>query len=183
MSKSSKHLRLLLLMSLFSALSIVFGKLLAFNIGDTVRISFESLPILFAGVFLGPLCGAVVGAVADLLGCLLVGYAINPIITLGAVAIGLLSGVIFRIAKPLPMAVRLFFAVFIAHIFGSVLIKTVGLIVYYESPVHLFFVRTYYLGIAAVEGALLLAIAKSNAVRALDRMLDRTEANKEDTHR
>lgn len=180
MSKSSKHLRILLLMSLFSALSIVFGKLLAFNIGDTVRVSFESLPILFAGVFLGPLCGALVGVVADLVGCLLVGYAINPIITLGAAVIGLCSGLLFRLLKPLPTAARIFIAVFISHILGSVLIKTVGLIVYYGSPTALFLVRLYYIGIAAAEGALLLALTKSAVRPALDRLLGRSAAGRED---
>ena len=72
-TNSKRRLRILLLISMFSALSIVFGKFLAFNIGDTIRISFENLPILFAGIFLGPLHGMIVGVVADLVGCVLAG--------------------------------------------------------------------------------------------------------------
>ena len=142
MSKSSKHLRILLLVSLFSALSIVFGKLLAFNLGETIRISFESLPILLAGIFLGPIHGMLVGVVADLLGCLIVGYAINPIITAGAAVIGLSSGLLFYATKPFPTAVRIFISVLSAHVLGSILIKTVGLILYYGSPHTLFWIRS-----------------------------------------
>jgi len=173
MSKSSKHLRILLLMSLFAALSIVFGKLLAFNIGDMIRISFENLPILFAGIFLGPLHGMIVGVAADLLGCLIVGYAINPVITLGAAVIGLSAGLLFRLTKPLPSALRIFSAVIIAHLLGSVLIKTAGLAAFYGTVGYpmLMLWRSYYLAIALLEGAIILVLFKSYAARALYRML------------
>ena len=171
MSKSQKHLRVLLLMSLFSALSIVFGKLLAFNIGNTVRISFESLPILFAGIFLGPIHGMIVGAVADLLGCFIVGYTVNPIITASAALIGLCAGLLFRLTKPLPATGRIFIAVFVAHFLGSIILKTVGLIVYYGSPKELFLLRSYYIGIAGVESTLLAVIYKTPVRRALERTL------------
>lgn len=173
MSKSSKHLRALLLMGLFSALSIVFGKLLAFNIGDMIRVSFENLPILFAGIFLGPIPGMVTGIAADLLGCLLVGYTINPIITLGAAVIGLSAGLLFRLAKPLPAALRIFSAALVAHLLGSLLIKTAGLVAFYGTvgyPMLLLW-RSYYLAIALTEGAIIYVIYKSYAAHALYRML------------
>ena len=77
--------------AILAAFSIILGKYLAINVGENFRFSMENLPILLAGLYLGPLAGAIVGAVADLVGCLLVGYAINPIITLGAVSIGFIS--------------------------------------------------------------------------------------------
>ena len=70
----------MIMMALFIALSIVLGKQLSFTAGP-FRISFENLTVLMAGIFFGPLAGLTVGACADLFGCLLVGYAINPIIT------------------------------------------------------------------------------------------------------
>ena len=92
----SHHLRILCAAALLAALSIVLGKYLAINVTDSIRFSFENLSILLAGIFLGPLVGGIVGAVADLVGCLMVGYAINPLITLGAV------GVISVIGNALP---------------------------------------------------------------------------------
>ena len=80
-----KNVETIVIMALFVALSIVFGKLLAINVTSNFRISLENTPILLAAVAYGPLAGAVVGALSDLIGCLLVGYSINPIITAGAV--------------------------------------------------------------------------------------------------
>ena len=102
------NLKTLVICSLFVAISIVCGKYLAIRGGDILRFSFENLPIILAGIAFGPLAGAVVGVVADLLGCLLVGYAINPIYSiplfelmlwrlLNYVIVGVLEGVIICI--------------------------------------------------------------------------------------
>ncbi len=60
-----------------------------------IRISFENLTILMAGIMFGPLVGMTVGICADVIGCIIVGYAINPLVTLGAASIGLISGSIY----------------------------------------------------------------------------------------
>ena len=80
-------LRVSVLMAMLSAISIICGKYLAFGVGNVLRFSFENLPIIFASVALGPIPGMLVGIVADLVGCLMVGYTINPLVTLGAAAI------------------------------------------------------------------------------------------------
>ncbi len=123
-------------MSLFIALSIVFGKYLAFNITSAIRISLENIPIIIAAIAYGPIAGAIVGAAADLIGCFLVGYSINPIITLGAISIGIISGISYKISiklssKPL---VQSLFCILPSHIIGSVIIKTIGLYIYYKLP-------------------------------------------------
>lgn len=129
----NKSILLLATASVLSALSILLGKYLAINLGETIRISFENFPILLAGFYFGPLIAATVGIIADLVGCLLVGYSINPIITLGAAAIGLVSGFcgkFFRKNKTL----NLLFCVLPSHLIGSVFIKTIGLSLYYGMP-------------------------------------------------
>ena len=95
----TRSLQILTFSALLSAISIVCGKYLAINLGEVLRFSFENLPIIFAGIGFGPLVGGAVGLAADLLGCLLVGYAINPLVTLGAAAIGFISGASFIIFK------------------------------------------------------------------------------------
>ena len=117
---------------ILAALSIVFGKLLAFNIGELFRISLENLPIILGGMFLGPIFGAAVGMVADLVGCLIVGYTINPLITLGAVAVGFVSGLVTKVFRGGKMMGN-FLAVLLAHIIGSVLIKSAGLSWFYGT--------------------------------------------------
>jgi len=119
--------------AILASLSIVLGKYLAINLGETIRISFENLPTLLAGIFFGPIAGFLVGTVADLVGCLLVGYAINPLITLGAAAVGFVSGVVVRLFQKNGLLSTIF-SVFSAHLIGSILIKTLGLVLYYGAP-------------------------------------------------
>ena len=170
MQKSVKSpLKLLVVLSLMSALSIVLGKYLAFNIGTVLRFSLENLPIIFSGLAFGPTAGILVGVVADLVGCLLVGYEINPIVTLGAAAIGAVSG----LARYIPnksgggIWLRVISAELLSHLVGSVIIKTFGLSVYYDMP---FFILTLwrllnYALIGALEGTLIYALLKNHAVQ------------------
>ncbi len=150
--------------ALLAALSILLGKYLAFNLGEAIRISFENLPILLAGLFLGPWSGVAVGAVADLVGCVLVGYSINPLITLGAAATGLMAGVLGK-ARPLRFG-RLLLAVGASHLTGSLLIKTAGLSLYYSLPfwLTLGWRAITYLLVGAAECTVLWALSQSKAL-------------------
>ena len=118
------NIRVMAVAALLTALSIVLGKYLAVNVTDSLRISFENLPILMAGLFFGPLIGGVVGAAADMIGCFLVGYSINPIITLGAFLIGVISGIIGMYAFPgkenWRATPRVFLPVALSHIICSI---------------------------------------------------------------
>lgn len=170
MSKSKfpfKDPKVLVLLSLLSALSILFGKYLAIPGGDVLRFSFENLPILLAGIHFGPIAGALVGAIADLLGCLMVGYAINPIVTVGAVAIGLTGGIAARLLpKSWPKLLRLAISVTVAHLLGSVVIKTFGLAAYYSMPfmVLMLWRLLNYAIIAVLEITLLYILTQNSAI-------------------
>ena len=75
-----------------------------------------------------------VGVVADLLGCVLYGYAVNPLVTVGAACIGLLAGVGGIVLRRLPLTWRVVLTTTVAHLIGSVLVKTLGLAQYYSMP-------------------------------------------------
>ena len=120
----------LVICAFFTALSIIFGKFLNIPIGETVRFSFENTPLFLSGIMFGPVISGIVAFVSDILGSILRGYAINPVITLGAVFTSVSGAFLFRIFKKLPVFLRLILSVGIAHILGSVLIKTVGLTAY-----------------------------------------------------
>ena len=131
----ASYLRLLVVAALLASISIVMGKYLAFGVGNVLRFSFENMPIIFAGIAFGPLVGTMVGVVADLVGCILVGYEINILVTVGAALIGLISG----LAHYLPCGknrfeniMRIVLAVFFSHLIGSVVVKTIGLSAYYD---------------------------------------------------
>jgi len=157
--------------AMLSAISIVCGKYLAFGVGDVLRFSLENLPILFAGLALGPIAGIRVGAVGDLVGCLLVGYAINPLITLGAVATGGISGLCELLLKRLGASrgVRIFIAVSLSHLTGSVVIKTLGLSAFYGMPLFaLMLWRLFnYLIIGTAEGLILYFLFKNKSLNSM----------------
>ena len=85
---SRTSVRTLVMLALLVAMSIVFSRVLSISTGF-VRFNLGSLPVLLAALLFGPGAGFAVGAVADIIGGVLAGYAINPLITLGAGAIGL----------------------------------------------------------------------------------------------
>lgn len=175
--KAGAALRVSIALSMLAAISIVCGKYLAINAGDFMRFSFENLPVIFAGVMFGPFSAAAVGVVADLLGCLMVGYAINPIVTLGAGAIGLISGGVWYLLRKseLPTAVKLALSIFAAHAVGSVVIKGIGLSAFYSIPLGVLMLWRLlnYLIVGLAEGIILYFLIKSrmvnNAVRKIKR--------------
>ena len=159
----------LILCAFLVALSIVCGKFLAIPVGDVLRFSFENLPILFAGLVFGPIEGMLVGVCADLLGCVLRGYAINPVVTVGAVVIGLLAGLGGICLRRLPLTWQVVLTTAVAHLVGSVIIKTVGLAQYYAMPLWLLMgwrLLNYAL-IAAVEAVLLRLLLSNRGIRRL----------------
>ena len=91
--------QMLVRIALLAAISIILGKFLAFNIGDWFRFSFENLPLLLCGYLFGVPSGILCAVVADLVGCLVRGYTVNPIITLGAAALGAAAGCFGGAAK------------------------------------------------------------------------------------
>ena len=118
----------------------------------------------------GPLVGAAVGVAADLIGCVLVGYAINPILTVGAATIGLLGGLLYRLPRRLPQTLRILMAVGIGHLVGSVVIKTLGLAAFYDMPVGLLMIWRLlnYLIVGILEYILIYFIMKNKAIRSVE---------------
>ena len=157
------ELRKIAVCAVLAAAGIVLGKLLAVNIGQSFRLSFENLPVLFAGLYLGPWYGLFCGAAADLVGSVMVGYAINPVITLGAASIGLcagLAGVFFK-----GRSYRTALAVIIAHSVGSIVIKTAGIVLFYSAPlwITLLWRILIYLVTGTLECLLLMLLEKNTA--------------------
>lgn len=155
----------LVICAIFTALSIVFGKYLSIST-ELFRISFENLTILMAGVFFSPFYGAAVGICADLIGCLMVGYSINPIITFGAASVGFASGICFKLLSRLGLkgAKRLYPAVMSGHILGSMMIKSIGLWVYYRQPFAILIWRVpLYIVIGAAEFYIIYLLMKNRS--------------------
>ena len=169
MSDTRKHripFLLLVRLALLTALSAIL-KLAQIPVGnDFLRISFENLPLLLAGYLFGSLAGGITGVYADLLGCLLRGYAVNPIITLGAGLVGVMAGLFGKrgvTAKP-----RLWLSVVAAHLVGSLIVKSFGIWLYFATPLPGLALRipTYILT-GTAEYVILSLILKNKALAAL----------------
>ena len=166
-----KTLKILVISAFLAGMSIVFGKYLAINVGEYLRFGFENTPIILAGIIFGPLVGGVVGAVADLLGCLAVGYAINPLITVGAATIGFVSGLSSIIMDKLfrtPLILRVAIPTVLAHIIGSLIIKTIGMHIYYTIDLSVLFLwrALNYVIIAPLDTAVIYFLLRSKALQA-----------------
>ena len=161
------NLRLLAISAFLAALSIVCGKYLALPVGNVLRFSFENLPILLAGMMFGPITGMAVGVIADLVGCVMVAYPINPVVTLGAAGIGLLSGLLFRATKKLPLLWQTCITAILTHLVASVIIKTYGLAQYYDMPFHILMLWRLlnYVIVCVAEWLLLYTVLKNQALR------------------
>ena len=160
------NLKVLVCAAIFVALSIVLGKFVPLVNFDVLRFSLENLPILMAGILFGPAVGAVVGGVADIVGCVLVGYTINPLVTLGAVAIGLVSGVCSYYIVSRFSLLQIALSVGVAHLIGSVFIKSFGLAAFYDWPLwQLMLIRLVNYAILAVcETAVIYILLRNKGV-------------------
>ena len=163
--KNMSNLKIMVVCAIFSAISIVCGKFLAISIGDTVRISLENLPIILSGVLFGPVVAAFTGLTADIVGCILRGYAINPILTAAAMLIGFLAGIIYNSFEKSNRHFRLVLTVLTCHIIGSVFLKTIGLCVWFNYPFYpTLLARTLnYIIVAAAEFIILEILLKNKS--------------------
>ena len=131
-----KSVRALTLAAMFTALSVVIGifckNFLNFG-GGLLRITFENLPIILSGILFGPVCGGVVGCASDLISYLLSSqvYPPNLVVTLGAVSVGVCSGIMSRYVVRRRGAMQVILSGGVAHIVGSMIIKPIGLFSFY----------------------------------------------------
>ena len=154
MNNSKNSVRTLTMLALLVAMSIVFSRVLSISTGF-VRFNLGSLPVLLAALLFGPGAGFAVGAVADMIGGVLAGYAINPLITLGAGAIGLVAGLAWRKLPGLRTGLRLQISVLLGHFVGS-------MVIFYGYPWATLAVRIPNALILAAVNTVLLRILLEN---------------------
>lgn len=129
-SKQHWNVATLVYMALLVALHLVLTRVFVIELG-AYRISIGSVATIMAGLWLGPVAGGVCGFAADIIGCFMKGYAVNPFITVAAI----LWGVIPALAKPFfanrtkkGKTVGICVSVVITAIFSSLILTTAGLV-------------------------------------------------------
>ncbi len=170
LAAAKSALKRLVLGAMLAAMSVVIGmfckSFLNFG-GGLWRVTFENLPIILAGVFLGPLTGGMVGVVSDLTSYLLSPqiYPPNLVVTFGAFAVGVISGFMAKFAVRQRGTKQIALSAAGAHIIGSMIIKPIGLFQFYGWAV---LVRIpLYLVIAPLEILLLCLLWRQKSFRKL----------------
>ncbi len=162
--------RALTVAAMLTAMSVAIGifckNFLNFD-GGLFRITFENLPIIMAGILYGPVPGALVGIATDLISYLLSNqvYPPNLIVTVGAAAVGAISGLVSRYLVRRRGKGQIILSAAAAHFLGSMIIKTAGLYQYYGILVLWRF--PLYVGIAAIEIAILCTLFGRRSFRRL----------------
>lgn len=172
-NKGLKNVYVLVYAAMLAAMSVVIGIFCKnfLNFGNGLfRITLENFPIMIAGIAFGPVVGACVGAVADVLSYMLStqSFAISPIVTLGAAMVGAVSGLVSHYVIKREGNARIIVSVAAAHLVGSILIKSPGLFPYYGWLV-LWRIPTYVL-IATLEAGLLCYLYKRSAFTKIFRL-------------
>ena len=103
--KKAFSTQILVMMAALIAMQIILARFLGIQVSDTLRVSFESIPVILAGMWLGPIPGAIVAVLSDLLGTILSGYGTwFPPLVLGPLSVGILSGVSTKYIFRSPLA-------------------------------------------------------------------------------
>ena len=165
MKKQVFNTKSLVAASLLSAVSIILSRFCVIYFTDSLRLSFGNIPILITGFLFGPVAGALVGAVTDILGsALFSGFGWYPPLTVTPVLIGLTAG-LFR---PLVMKNRRFLPILgstlTANGLGTILWSTFALSRLYGTPfLSLAAVRVpFYIAVAALEAGAIFGLFKAN---------------------
>jgi ECF transporter S component (folate family) len=121
-------------MAIFIALQIVLARFAGIQVSEGLRISFEAIPVILAGIWLGPMAGLVVGFLSDFIGTVISGYgvyflplAITPILN------GVLPGLCYRyIFKGNMGIVKCVALVIVTEIISGLLLGTYALTWYFH---------------------------------------------------
>ena len=62
------------------AMNILLSRVFTINLGNSIRINFSAAPVFLSGIWFGPFIGGLTGIAADLMGCVVSGYAPFPLI-------------------------------------------------------------------------------------------------------
>ncbi len=173
MKKTRKHdyrsaARRITVLAMMTAIGVIIGFICKnnFTYGLYYRFTLENLGVLISGIFFGPIAGGMVGLATDIISCLLsTNPAVNPIISAGAMVVGLVSGFIPRIWKKGDKRAVYAVAVAAAHITGQVIIKSIGKMIVFGMPWYGIFIG---LGLSAVAGAIeysvIILLAKNRQI-------------------
>ena len=164
------HTRTLATLALLCAMEIVLARFCVIWITNSIKITFEAIPILTAGLLFGPVAGAVVGAVSDILGAgLLSGLGWLPVLTVTPTLLGVLAGLLRPLVWKRLTLPRLLLVTGPGFVLGSMFWTTWWLSTLYGTPLPaLLAVRVpLYCVIAVLDTLVLFFLCRSGVFHRL----------------
>lgn len=164
------HTRALAMLALLCAMEIILARFCVIWITNSVKITFEAIPIFLAGILFGPAAGAVVGAVSDILGAgFLSGLGWMPVLTVTPTLMGLLAGLLRPVLWKKRSLPRMLVVTAPGFILGSMIWTTWWLSSLYGTPLlALLAVRVpLYCVIAALDTLVLFVLCRSGVFHRL----------------
>lgn len=158
----------MVILALLSAVSIILSRFCVIYFSDNLRLSFGNIPILIAGFIYGPIAGAMVGGVSDIIGsALLSGFGWYPPLTVTTVIIGVVAGSLRLLVLKKVKFYRVGIVTIIANALATIGWSTVCLTWLYGTPIWtLLAIRLpFYIGVAVLEALVIFALLKSNAFK------------------
>ncbi len=139
--------------ALLAALSVVLARLVIPMPAADTRFSIEAVPIFIAGMLFGPIPGALVGFVADFVGCLFSPFGYNPLFCVPPILYGLFAG-LFRYFLCKEVSVfRIGSVLLLPVVLGSILYQSLTLsYMYFDGGLLAGFL--YYLTTRSVQFAI-----------------------------
>lgn len=157
-------------LALLSALQVVLARFLIPMPDPTMRFSIEAVPILLAGYLFGPISGALVGFVGDMVGTLFSGFGYNPLFAVPPILYGLCAGLLRHLVIQRCGFLRILLTILPAAVFGSMLWQSYWLSFFYGSRTFWGFLsmRAVQFSITSlVNAAVVFGLFKSRVFEAL----------------
>lgn len=127
--------RTLVSLALLCAMEIILARFCVIWITHSIKITFEAIPILLAGILFGPVAGALVGAASDTLGAaFLSGLGWMPTLTVTPILLGALPGLLRPFLQKKPTLPRFYAVSAPGFVLGSMLWTTAWLSALYGTP-------------------------------------------------
>lgn len=163
-------------LALLSAISIILSRFCVIYFTDQLRLSFGNIPIIIAGFLFGPVAGAMVGGVTDIIGAAMMsGYGWYPPLTVTPIIIGLVAGSLRYFVLRKPRFYRIGLITILANLLATIGWSTVCLSWLYGTPVWtLITVRLpFYIGVAVLEAVVIFAMLRSGMFKYVLRDIDK----------
>ena len=167
-TKRTQAIKALVYSAMLAAISVVMARLLSFSVAGGVRWSLDKFPLFLAGMFFGPVMGALTGFVADFTGSLMQ-FGFNPLLCFPAIFYGMCGGLLRRFLLKNLSVFRLALSYLLPTAVGSILIQSIALSYTFpkgpfgESLIYYLSTRSIQFSIMLVAETLIIyALMKSN---------------------